>query len=301
MTVTPHGGGDVAQYDFGADTGLEDVGVGDIVIPRLQIQHADAVFKDNLSGATYDSLKVVLLGLVKQRIMWHDEVDDGDKPLCKSSDFEHGFPNVRDDVPKDKRFPWDQSNFNPSDFPSENGMNGLVTLPCNACVFKEWDKNGWKTPPCAEQHTYPLLYSTDGETFTPALFTTQKTGIKPSRQYISSFAQSKTPPFTVFTELTLELNSRGSVRYSVPRFKRLEQTDRDMWPEYAAQLRTIREFVRQPPRNQEEADGGAAPSDNTNSAPAVPATTPPPAAQSAAAPAAAPAAAAPAEDDDLPF
>jgi hypothetical protein len=258
MTVSTTGGaGPVVPYDpeaFG-DVGLEDIGVADVVIPRLSIVHSEGVFQDNLSKQKFDSLTVVLLGLVKQRIFWDDEVDEGDQPLCKSPDFDLGFPQVRPDVKADKQFPWAKSNFNPADFPEggPNSVNGLVTLPCSSCVFKEWDKQDWKVPPCTEQHTFPLLYTPDeGQSWTAALLSLQKTGIKPSRQYISSFAQSKSPMFTVFTELTLTLQSRGSVKYSVPTLKRGTQTDRADWSDYADTYRNIREYVRQPPRAREE-------------------------------------------------
>jgi hypothetical protein len=302
MTVEPRPeGGAVVNPDDYADIGLEDVGVSDVVIPRLQIIHDEALLKNNLSGETFDKLNVILLGLVKQRVMWADEVgESGSRPLCKSPDFENGFPNVRDDVPKDRRFDWSQSNFSPEDFPADKGLNGMVTLPCAQCVFKEWDKQGWKQPPCAEQHTYPLLYTTDeGESWAPALFTTQKTGIKPSRQYISSFAQTKTPMFTVYTELSLVLQSRGTVKYSTPSFKRRGQTERENWTEYGNQYRSIREFIRQAPRRQDDEEEPAA-SSNENTAPETapassPAPTPAPAAATSAP------AAAPAGDDDLPF
>lgn len=329
MTVdTTAGSGAVAPYDEDlASVGLEDVGVGDVIIPRLRIDHAEGVFEDNLSKARYGTLKVILLGLVKQRIFWDDEVDEGDRPKCKSPDFVHGFPNVDPETKKDKQFPWDLSNFAPGDFPTESGLNGQVTLPCESCIFKEWDKQGWKNPPCNEQHTYPLLYSPDdGTSWQPALLTVQRTGIKPSRQYLSSFVQAKTPTFTVFTEIGLTQQSRGTVRYSVPWFRRGEQTDRSSWTEYANQYRAIRDFIRQPPRRQDDEDGTPVAEDaNANAAPAAtpapapaaaapappvpPAAPAPPAQPAAPAPApapavvpvaAAPAAAAPA-DDELPF
>lgn len=256
MTVdtTAGSGSEVEPYEFDDAVGLEDIGVTDVVIPRLQIVHADGVFMDNLSKNVYPSLKVILLGMVKQRIMWDDKIDEGDRPQCKSTDFINGFPQMRDDIPKRKQFPWERSNFSPENFKPEDGLNNMVTLPCGSCIFKDWDKGDWKTPPCNEQHTYPLLYSPDGdpENLIPALFTTQRTGIKPSRTYISSFAQTKTPLFTVFTELTLTQQSRGINKYSVPNFKRLEQTDRGGWSEYANQLRSIREFIRQPPRSPKD-------------------------------------------------
>lgn len=296
MTVVPtEGGGAVAAYDPDlAATGLEDIGVGDVIIPRLTIKHNDGLFEDNLSKATFGTLKVVLLGLVKQRIMWDDEVDEGDKPKCKSPDFEHGFPNNDPTVRADKQFPWAQSNFDPANFPAESGLNGLVTLPCASCIFKEWDKGDWKQPPCNEQHTFPLLYSPDeGESWQPALLTVQRTGIKPSRQYISSFAQAKTPMFTVFTEISLTQQSRGTVRYCVPTFKRSETTDRNAWGTFAEQYRQIRDFIRQPPRRQEEDEGTpVAPDENVNAVPAAPAPAAAPA-PTPAPPAAPPAAPAP--------
>lgn len=299
MTVEPHAGAgsDVAIPDEWA-TGLEDVGVGDVVIPRLTIIHDQGRFKNNLSNEEFETIDAVVLGLVKQRVMWDAVVEDGDKPECKSPDFEHGFPNVRDDIPKDKRFPWEKSNFNPADFPPENGINGLVTLPCSSCIFTQWDKGDWKQPPCAEQHTYPLVYTPDGgDTWIPALFTTQKTGIKPSKQFISSFAQTKTPMFTARTTIGLTLQSRGSVKYSVPTFRRTGPSERENWAEYAEQYRTIRDYIRTAPRPGDDEDEPVAPSSNVNAAPvAESAPAPQPAAAAASAPAAEPAG-----DDDLPF
>jgi len=336
MTVAVPGGGDVAGYDpsLYGDTGLEDVSSSDVIIPRFRIVHDEGVFENNLTNEKFEKLNVVLLGLVKQRIMWADEMDDGDMPLCKSSDFDHGFPNMREDIPKDKRFPWDKSNFEPSQaqpiafgpgeskaYPDGYTSNGHPTLPCASCVFKEWDKGDWKQPPCSEQHTYPLLYQvnagTENEDWTPALFTVQKTGIKPSRTYISSFAQTKTPMFTVYTELSLNMQTRGKVKYCVPTFKRGGPTERTDWHDYAERQRAIRTFVRQAPRPLgEEDDAPAEPSANVNTPPAA-AAAPPAAAASTpeqpASPAPEPAPAAASEpaaavtsepaasEDDLPF
>lgn len=262
----------VTQYDpsqFG-NVGMEDVDASDLIIPRLQIDHKKGVFRDNLSKEEFSDLKVVILGLVKQRTFWDSDVEDGDQPLCKSPDFESGFPQMREDIPSHKRFPWQDSNFNPADFPAANGINGLVTLPCDSCNFAQWGKNqktGKSTPPpCAELHTYPLMYTTDDEEWTTALVSFKGTGIKPSKNYLSSFAQSNRPMFTSYTNLSLNLQSRGSVEYSVPIFRRGEETDRTMWQTYADTYRQIRDFVRTPPRNQNESEAPAA-SSNVNSAP----------------------------------
>lgn len=309
MTVEPNSvpGTEVETWDD-SNVGMEDVGAGDIIIPRLQIVHAQGKLRDNLTKLEFPSLKVVILGLVKQRIMWASEIDDGDKPLCKSPDHEHGFPNMRDNVPVDKRFPWEKSNFNLADFPAggPNSLNNLVTLPCESCVFNQWstsDAGKNVPPPCSEQHTYPLLYTPDdGETWTAALFTVQKTGISPSKQYISGFAAAKQPMFTSYTELSLKLLQRGNVNYSVPVFKKLEQTDRKSWSEYADRVRSIRAFIRQAPRRQDESTEEE-PVVMTNNENTAPVSTPAPA---QAAPASTPAPAQTAtptavKEDDLPF
>lgn len=295
MTVDTTTGGNLPANpeDFDMDNiGLEDIGPGDVSIPRLQIIHPEGKFKNSLSGEIYDSgLEVILLGLVKQRIMWDEDVQDNDKPQCKSPDFNNGFPNVKEDAPERLKFPWGQSNFDFNDFPPERGLNGLPTLPCANCIFKDWNKGGWKQPPCSEQHTFPILYSSDGwETSQPALYTVQKTGIKPSRQYISSFAHSRTPMFTVFTRLGLTLQKRGTVTFSVPVFSRGGETDRNQWQEYANQTRAIREFVRQPPRPADDDDEPVA-SDNENKGPETPTAAAP---ASAASPAGTPSTASPA-------
>jgi hypothetical protein len=321
-----------ADMDFGS-IGMEDVSASDIAIPRLQIVHAEGKFKDTLSGATYDSgFPVILLGLVKQRVFWAEETDDGDMPLCKSPDFDHGFPNMDPEVGVSKQFPWKKSNFDPTHAqaveepptrqnPEGWTSNGFHVLPCATCVFKEWDKTGadgstWKQPPCAEQHTYPLLFSPEEGVWQPALYTVQKTGIKPSRTYVSSFAQAKQPMFSVMTTLGLTLNSRGTVKYSVPTFSRGEATDRNEWLAYANQFRSIRGFIRSAPRRFDTEEDGVI-DDNVNTGPSVPTAAAPASAatsrsagpKKSAAPVTAPARVAPevpsstdsTDEDELPF
>lgn len=299
MTVTPSGPGtDVQPFDpneFG-NVGMEDIGVGDLVIPRLRIVHAEGVFEDNLTKQKFSKLQVILLGLVKQRIMWDDDVQEGDRPQCKSPDGDLGFPQMRKDIPAAKQFPWQASNFNEPDFPPNPEYNNLIALPCESCVFSKWVKNPRTgkndPPPCSEQHTFPLKYSADeGETWTTAIVTFQRTGIKPSKSYISSFVQSSMPMFTAVTELSLSIQTRGSVTFSVPVLKRMGATDRGEWRNYADTYRQIRSFLRTPPRNNAEDDSPPAVSNNENVAPAQPVVVQQPASPSteAAAPVPAPA------------
>lgn len=265
------------------ETGLEDFDFAtDAVMPRLSIEHKTQVFKDSLTGETFSSLEVILLGLVKQRILWDDEVNEGDKPLCKSFNFQEGRPD-------EARFPWATSGFGKDAV--ETDAAGLI-LPCAACPLKEWGSapNG-KTPWCSEQHTYPLLMKVgqEGEDgWAPALLTVQRTGIKPSKAYLTAFARTKTPLYTVTTKLGLTPQKKGSVEYAVPTFAKGDPTDQEEWGFYAQQMRSIRSFITTAPTKEDEAPPAA----SAPAAGASPASTPTPP-SAAAAPAG--------DDDDLPF
>lgn len=318
----PAGGLSSWGGDGDDDLGFEDVDSTDLAIPRLRIEHADGLFKDSLSGETWPELDVIILGLVKQRIFWRGELEEGERPACKSPNAEYGFPNTDPKSAVDKRFPWEESNYSPEDaqpivlepsrqYPDGWSSNGHGVISCSGCVFAEWTKTSSgknEPPPCNEQHTYPVLYRPVGApdaAWTTAILTLQRTGIKPSKQYISAFAQSKTPMFSVVTRLRLNRESRGTVRYSVPVFVRGEQSDRENWPEWATLYRTVRSFLRQAPRPVENgAAPEAAPSANVNEPRTKQAQAPARQAQQAQqAPAKQAPAAPPVEDDDddLPF
>jgi hypothetical protein len=292
MTVAPTGPGSaVAPYneDFGS-VGLEDVDASDMRLPRLNINHDEGRFVNSLTKEEFPALTVVVLGIVKQRILWPDKLEDNAKPRCKSPDFTHGFPNMNTTLPTKKQFPWAESNFTPANvvpveigpgedphYPEGWSSNGYGVLPCDTCVFAKWgkDEDGKRTPPpCNEQHTYPLLYlekafhedGTEEDRWVPAIWTIQRSAITNSKAYINSFAQSRSAFFTQYTTLTLRMESRGKNVYAVPEFKRIGPSDRNMWGEYAQQYRSVRQFLRMAPRPQDD-DADDTPTDNTNTGP----------------------------------
>lgn len=225
----------VTAAEMGLDSGLEDFETTDMVMPRLSIKHEDAVFEDNLTGETHAKLRVVILGLIKQRILWDTDVNEGDRPLCKSYNFKEGVPGAN--------FPLKASGFD--SLPDEGG-----TLPCDACSLKEWGSHPQRdTPWCSEQHTFPLLMEAgeEGNFSSPAILTVQRSAIKASKSYLTGFVRSNTPVFTVVTELSLDPQKKGSVKYAVPRFAKVGDTDRDDWSEYAEHYRNIRGFITTPP------------------------------------------------------
>lgn len=260
-------GGDVVQWS--GETGLEDFDTSDLTMPRLVIDHAENKLKNTQTDELFEDLDVVLLGLHKSRIMWGDinDGDDNDPPLCKSPDTKHGFPCVDPELAASKRFPWSaQDVYTPADMkPLEVGEN-LLTMPsigCKQCHFKEWntDPTG-KRPWCSEEWTFPLLYQdpNDPESWVPALFTIKRSGLKPARGYVTTFATKNTPIFTVVTKLGLDANRRGMVKYSTPTFTKIARTHPDSYQDYFESFQSAKQFLLQFPMPKD--DDEAAPEDD---------------------------------------
>lgn len=247
------------------DIGLEDFDSTDVVAPpRLNIVHMDGQFEISTTKETFSEVDVIFLGMVKQRIMWHPEIPSGESPppMCKSTDFQHGFPEMDEEVAADYRFPWEASNFSKDNLLTlEPGVK--PALKCGECKFKEWgtDPKGDR-PWCSEDWVMPLLYKSSDGSWQPAIASFKRSAMKPAKQYVGAFATSRTPLWSVVTRLTLDVNKRGSVRYSVPKFQRVEQTDQGDWGEYLDQFRSVRDYLKAYPRirtdeDEAAADGGA--------------------------------------------
>ena len=223
--------------------GLEDFGTEDQVMPYMRIAHKEGHFVDSLSNAEYGELNAVLLGLIKGRILWPAEVadaGDADPPLCRSYDFNVGYPSKPEKLPNGQeyeRFPWEASGF----------PQGAPQLPCGQCPLKEWGSHPTRDAPwCSEQHTFAMLLPTEDGNFVPCLFQLQRSGLKPSRQYLSSFANSNQPLFTVFTKLTLDRRKKGSNDFCVPKFANIGNTDVEHHEMFSNMYRSIREFLTTP-------------------------------------------------------
>jgi hypothetical protein len=207
------------------DDGLGDFDSSDMVMPRIGIEHSEGVYVDNLTGEKHETIEVVMLGLVKQRIMWHPDMDDkSEGPLCKSVDGKFG--NARGG------FVWADSGFEKTDDP----------LSCGDCKFAKWGND--TPPPCSEQYTIPLMMpGAEGEFDAPAIITFQKSGIKAVKKFLTAFKRSNKPLFTARTKLTLDVRKRGSVTYSVPSLARVGDTEPEDHSMFAENYRTIREYL----------------------------------------------------------
>lgn len=250
------GGGDMAGYN--SDIGLEDFDTTDVVAPpRINIVHADGQFEVNTTKETFTELDVIFLGLVKQRIMWHPDIPSGEAPppMCKSTDFQHGFPEMDEEVAADYRFPWEASNFTKDNLVLNIEPNAKPALKCSDCKFKEWgtDPKGDR-PWCSEDWVLPLLYRAADGSWQPAIVSFKRSSLKNAKQYMGAFATSRMPLWSVVTRLSLDLNKRGSVRYSTPKFQRTDQTDQENWPEYLEQFRSVREYLRAIPKVRSDDD-----------------------------------------------
>lgn len=226
-------------YD-GAE-GLEDFNPEDASVPRLIFAHKEGVLKDSLTGESFDEVTGVLLGLIKQRILWQPEVEDDAQPLCKSYDFKFGVPDL-------DTFPFKAAaGINKADIDAETPR-----IDCGACPLKEWDSHPTRTSPwCSEQWVLPIIVQTDDGGSKPMIMTVQRSGLTPAKSYISSFATSKQPLFTALTKISLKKMSRGTVDYVVPIFSKVGATGPEMQEELAARYRAIRTYVTTPRVNKE--------------------------------------------------
>lgn len=235
-------------------TGLEDFDASDLRMPRLGIDHDKGCFVDSLSGAEFQQLEIVPLGMIKQRVLWKPEIEEKDAiPLCKSPDSKTGYPTLMMRDPKDN-FPWGAVGLQVTDVKPND--EGRITLPCDACRLKEWKSHpdGKKTW-CTEQHAVPLIYGEPGTTpYMTALFTTQRSSIRASQTFFASIVRRQLPAFAVRAYLTLNAQQRGKNTYYVPVFKECALTDQSEWPAYSEAYRSVRSFISQSPALK-DADG----------------------------------------------
>ena len=230
---------DVAVPASGGVVGMEDIGSGDLSVPRLSLNHKKGVIEDAQTKEQFDSLDCILLGVVKQRVLWDPSDESFDKaPLCKSFDFGIGFPDADE-------FPWGSSGFNQADFASFDQPQ----LDCGSCRLKEWETHPKrdKIPWCSEQWVFPLIVPIDESgAGAPALITFQRSQLTNTKSYVSGFARVQKPLFVAHTKITLEKLSRGTVDYVLPSFQKGDATPESMADFFTEQYLGIRQFLVTP-------------------------------------------------------
>lgn len=262
-------------------TGLEDLDPNEVQVPRIKIDHPNAVFVDSITGEEFPKLEGVFLGMVKQRTMWRKDYNgEADaRPQCKSNDAATGFPNM-DSSNSDDHFPWaDAPMLNAAAM--ERDEHGRVTIPCEACPFSKWTgtRQKPKPPRCSELHAYPVMYASEdgGDIDRAGIVTFKGSGIRPSKAFLKGFAAAKRAVYTSTASVTLKPEQNGMIRYAVPVFSKGAAVPEKDWPTYGEELRGLREVLREPPRPYTDEDRAtAAGAATTIPAPAQPVYTPQP-------------------------
>ena len=86
-----------------AGTGLDDLDAGGAT-PRIKVLHKKGLYSETLSGIEVETFDGVVLGMLRQRVLWPTEMDEEDvKPLCKSLDGKMARPNVSSFPPRSVR------------------------------------------------------------------------------------------------------------------------------------------------------------------------------------------------------
>jgi hypothetical protein len=229
--------------------GLEDMSEADMTIPRITIDHKEGCFVDSQTNERFTEFDAVMLGLVKQRVLWPPTPGaEGEGPMCRAVDFTTGYPDAPKWVVKhDGVTAVGQSGFTFAEV--EEGK-----LSCANCGLKEWDSNPKNsTPWCNEQFTFPILRVLEDGTMAPALISFQRTGLKPCKSYVSGFRQAKRPLYTAITRVTAVHQKKGQTEWVTPSFSRLSDSDPSEHPHYSKSLAEIREFITTP-RTMEETE-----------------------------------------------
>lgn len=197
-----------AEFGGGVPVGLENVGSDDLSLAIIRIDHEENKFLDSLTGQHYDELDGVILGLLKQRVLWDPDQDSKAPLLCKSRDANVGNPR--------EEFPWEE-------YRKHGGQEvaGSETIACGSCSLAKWGthpKND--TPWCSLQYAFPFAFGTDEQV--AGLLTVQRSSLKGAQKYISAFVRDAVPLFAFKTKITLNGNRKGTVKYSTPNFIRGE-------------------------------------------------------------------------------
>lgn len=241
----------------GADS-LDELKDSEIPTPRLKVNGSECVFENADTAEKYPELEVIILGLVRSRIMWPEEVKDDAVPMCRSLDAKEGLPGVDPDVPVKLQFPWRKSNFERANLPivdgskTEDNPEGQPKASCEACIFKDWNTEADKPGPCTEQLTLPVYYKDRFGNWAPGILTFARSGFTATTRYLGYIKAAKQTPFMFYTTISLEPRKRGEVDYAVPKYAKGDMTEagegNEYWRQYFATFNDIKEFLRRPRR-----------------------------------------------------
>ncbi len=226
-----------------ADSGLS-------FVPRVTISHDDGGLEFNDFGLSLNQRQcLIMLGAIRQRIMWAPRELAVGMVLCDSKDFEHGNPT--------KDFPWETSNFTkPDDFADGDHLD------CGACMFSHWTKDetarrGSRPALCTESVIVPMLIASNPDVkyngaenldieYKVGAMSFQKSSIKPIADHMRSFRLSSMPAYSMTTTMALNTNLGSGFKYSVPSLAKQSIVNEEKYPLLSTILREVRDVVTKP-------------------------------------------------------
>jgi hypothetical protein len=222
--------------------GLEDIDESDMTIPRITIDHEEGVFVDSQTNERFTEIDCIMLGLVKQRVLWPPTPGaTGEGPMCRAVNYTTGVPDAAKWVVKHNGITAQAQ----SGFTFEEVQAG--DLSCANCGLKEWESHpNNSTPWCNEQFTFPIIRILDDGAMAPALISFQRTGLKACKSYVSGFKQAKRPLYTAITRITAVHQKKGTVDFVTPSFAKVSDSDPSEHPAYSRSLAQIRTFITTP-------------------------------------------------------
>lgn len=197
------------QSDF-FDDGLGEACPEDFIVPTIKVgqdKHPPEVLGKlfiDIENDAIDEMTLVVLRRHKERVLFDEDYDEGNKPLCKSSNFI--TPNICEDfVP----------------------MNDV----CEECKYSKWTKSSsrkMKPPRCSEVWFYLTI---DYDTFMPAWFPLKSKALKPAKKLYSMLKVrgkiKKIPAWGFKFAVTVALDHSGRGPSYVPVFSGLTELEKD--------------------------------------------------------------------------
>lgn len=251
-------GSAVQAYQQPVETGLEDMSKEDMIIPRLVItqpQTLDITPENlgklyiNLTGEYYEEMDMVLIKMKKSRVLFPDDFDRNNKPLCKSDDFMVPSPEIEKPMCSTCQL-----------MPLQPGEK----KPQHHCPYANWTANpaGKQKPPkCSE--TWNLLV-VDLKTYMPMFFSLKSTALSPLKRITSAMkmlcaAKNKAAWSMSFnTKIKQSPNTDRGVYY-VPDFSTLVALKEEDMENMAAIQRELVNVAVQADYDMDPADSPGAP------------------------------------------
>lgn len=210
------------------ETGLEELGAGDLIIPRLSItqpttpdiaNEQQGKFCVNITGDYQDTMRVALIKLSKSRILFPEKYKRDNDPLCRSHDFKmpaNDIPNSEPMAASCGLIPGDKKK--------------------HVCEYANWGADN--TPPRC-QETWNLLI-VDINTYMPMWFSVKSTALKPLRKIVSAVSMicqaKRLPMWSLGFDMAIEKTTNDSGTFYIPTFSGLT----NLTPEDAANMDAIR-------------------------------------------------------------